>query len=118
MPVWKCNKSKQKSTLKRHTLSTFFSIGLPSESAPRIYTLSYVSSYGSAFRRLFSAASMKRRARISIAQTKEQAEMMVHGIWLRGWYFFNHMNGLVVLPIAYPHSIRAFVVTPMKIPTS
>jgi hypothetical protein len=58
---------------------------------------------------------MKRSVRIRIAQAKEQAERMAHGMWLRGWYFLSHMNGPAAFPMAYAHRIIAFVVTPAYI---
>ena len=64
-----------------HTLSTCFSVFVPSASSSLMYTSSYESSRCSASRRLFSACSIKRRSRISTVQAPIHAAMMDHGTW-------------------------------------
>jgi hypothetical protein len=52
--------------------------------------------------------------RMRIAETKTQVDMMAHGVWLRGWYLLRNMKGPAAFPIAYAHSMIAFVVTPAQ----
>ena len=92
-------------------MSTFVSAAAPSTPVSVMYTLSYVASCASHSRFAFSCARYARVASRTSAETAQQMDRIIHGMWFRGWYFFCQYCGPAELPTAYPIMTIAFVVS-------